>query len=70
MAEGGRSSSGGQSGTVKPLHETVNDFQEGSEDTGGASLMEFCAQLDDCTPTVSYILVSSNWSVVTLFILV
>jgi len=66
MAEGGggSTSASGQSGTVKSVNETAGDFRDGSEDIGGVSLTEFCAQLDDCTPTVrscSLVGYKRNW---------
>ncbi len=45
MSEGGIEQPNNASGPE--LLESID-----SEDTGGVSLMDFCAQLDDCTPTV------------------
>lgn len=49
MSEGG-----GGNGAGQPGNGGGTEFLESndSEDTGGVSLMDFCAQLDDCTPTV------------------
>ena len=47
MSEGGIEQPNNASGTE--LLESID-----SEDTGGVSLMDFCAQLDDCTPTVRW----------------